>query len=99
MSHDSDWKRLVFGRFAELVHVDEKDCPALIALARFNRRRINDDDEVHEARVENIPNNLIDALVLSMNIMESAGFDPNTMKRRENRTTVTIIIITTQSKR
>lgn len=89
MSHDSDWKRLVFGRFAELVHVDEKDCPALIALARFNRRRINDDDEVHEARVENIPNNLIDALVLSMNIMESAGFDPNTMNRRENRTRVT----------
>lgn len=90
MSRDSDWKHLVFGRFAELVHVEEKDCPALIELAIFNRRRKNDDDEEHEARVENIPNNLIDALVRSMNIMKSAGFDPNTMKRRENRARVPV---------
>ena len=39
---------------------------------------------------KHIPNNLIDALVRSMNIMKSAGFDPNTMKRRENRARVPV---------
>ena len=83
ISGTSDWKRIVFGRYAGHVHFEQHDCRALKNLAKFLRQRNKEDNDAHLQRVGDIPNNLIAQLVISFDIMERAGYDPNTMRRQE----------------
>jgi hypothetical protein len=76
ISGNSDWERIVFGRYAGHVHFEQHDCRALKKLAKFLRQRNKEDNDAHLQRVGDIPNNLIAQLVISFDIMERADTIP-----------------------